>query len=97
MFRNVVLFVLALIVILAIVAMRRRKRLFEIRVGEEEITVLGPVPNHDQRAVRAFLLPLRLPVDARIVGFADKGSFRLEFSRAIRLDDRDRIAAFLRR
>ncbi|MCA9515160.1 MAG: hypothetical protein KC635_09480 [Myxococcales bacterium] len=97
MFRNVVILVIVLAVVGLLVGMRRKKRLFEIRVGEEDVIVLGPVPNHDQREVRAFLKPLRLPVGSRIVAIEERAGFRLEFSRAIRLDDRERVATFLRR
>jgi len=96
MFRNLLIF--AFLVAAAFLVMRflnRPKRLFEIRVGEQDVLVLGPLPNRSQAELRAYLRDLRLPVGARIVGVADGSHYRLVFSPSVRHDDRDRVRGFL--
>ena len=96
MFRNVLIFgFLILTALLVWRWLRRPKRLFEIRVGEEDVLVLGPVPNRSQAELRAFVLRLRLPVGARIVGFAHGADYRLSFSPSVRQDDRVELREFL--
>lgn len=96
MFRNVIIFVLLIAATgLVLSWMRRPKRLFEIRVGEDDVLVLGPIPNRSQAEVRAFVQDLRLPVGARIVGTERGTDYRLVFSPTMREDDRDRVRKFI--
>lgn len=96
MFRNVLIFLFLVVGALLVWRWSRRpRRLFEVRVGEEDVLVLGPLPNRSQAELRAFLAGLRLPVGARIVGVASGDGFRLLFSSAVRQDDRERVRGFL--
>ncbi len=97
MFRNVLILLFVLAAVFGVVRWTRRaKRLFEIRVSEHDVAVLGPIPNRSQAEVRAFVRTLRLPVGARLVGVEDGGDFRLICSRSIRQDDRAKVDAYLR-
>jgi len=96
MFRNIIL--LGLLVAAGVLVaswLRRPKRLFEIRVSEDDVLVLGPVPNKNQAEVRTFVSDLRLPVGARVMGIERGPSFRLLFSASVRQDDRDRVRSYL--
>jgi len=96
MFRNVIIFVLILAAAgLVLSWLRRPKRLFEIRVGEDDVLVLGPIPNRSQAEIRDYVRDLRLPVGARIVGTEHGSDYRLAFSSSVRQDDRELVRRFL--
>ncbi|PKN56466.1 MAG: hypothetical protein CVU56_16025 [Deltaproteobacteria bacterium HGW-Deltaproteobacteria-14] len=96
MFRNIIILVFLVAAAgLVLSWVRRPKRLFEVRVGEDDVLVLGPIPNRSQAEVRAFVQELRLPVGARIVGTERGTAYRLEFSPTVRQDDRDRVREFI--
>lgn len=97
MFRNVIIFLFVLgAAVLVARWIKRPKRIFEARVGEDQVAVRGPVPHHSQEAFSAYVATLRLPVGARIAAIEDSGSYRLEFSSSIRTEDREKVERFLR-
>jgi len=97
MFRNVLLFLLIFAAImLAMRFVRKPRRLFEIRVTEDDVEVLGPIPNRSQAEVRDYLRTLRLPVGAQVTGVAKGEDFELQFSASVRSDDRERVRLFIR-
>ncbi|TNF24831.1 MAG: hypothetical protein EP329_24190 [Deltaproteobacteria bacterium] len=97
MFRNIIiLFLILAIGGLVLSWLKRPKALFEIRVGEDDVLILGPVPNRSQAEVRAYVRDLRLPVGARIVGTAHGTDYRLAFSSTVRQDDRELVRRFIR-
>ena len=96
MFRNLIILVFLVAAAGLVMSwIRRPKRLFEIRVGEDDVLVLGPIPNRSQAEVRALVQELRLPVGARIVGTEHGTTYRLVFSPTVRQDDRDRVRTFI--
>lgn len=98
MSRIIILVVLAATAAALFWLVRRPRRVFEVRVAQDRVDVRGFVPNREQRELRDYVSALRLPVGARILAVADRGSpdLRLRFSSSVRHEDRDRVRAFLR-